>query len=281
MPLTPDRPCLALITLACAATAAALHVEAAHATRRDAVRLAAAAAAAVPGLAVAAGEAAPAYVPVKLSKEQVNNKLSKVPVVALVNEDDSPFLTNGQVGYFYLDPIEALRDKKLLEKSQPSARLKVVTLPEVYFPLVRGDQANLGGVLRVRPSRRQVVLANRALAYQRNDNQLLPKTLDEAKGQVPVFYSERVAYEGKDGAQSFPFFLSKDDLDGAYNELQAVTGGPKSEDGTMPIGLVRVATLDGLVDQMLSGEVDLTNAVLVGARSALNGVRSIVQDGAP
>ena len=52
-----------------------------------------------------------------------------------------------------------------------------------------------------------------------------------------------------------------------------------SEDGTIPIGLVRVATLDGLVDQMLTGEVDLSKAILVAARSSLNAVRSIVQDG--
>ena len=106
-------------------------------------------------------------------------------------------------------------------------------------------------------------------------------TLDENKGQVPVFYSEKVSYENKEGEQSFPFFLSKEDLDAAYAELQKIAGGPVSEDGTIPIGLVRVATLDGLVDQMLTGEVDLSKAILVAARSSLNAVRSIVQDGTP
>ena len=67
----------------------------------------------------------------------------------------------------------------------------MVTLPEVYFPLVRGEQGDLGGELRLRPSRRQVVLANRALQYNMKEGVVLPTTLDETKGQVPLFYSER------------------------------------------------------------------------------------------
>jgi len=227
---------------------------------------------------------------VQLTRPEIDGKLARVPVVALVNADDAPFLTNGRIGYFYLDPTEALLSLKLLQKNSPEARLKVITLPEVYFPLVRGEQADLGGDLRLRPSRRQIVWANRALAFQKNENSLLPKSLDEDKGQVPVFYSERVAYEDKSGEQSFPFFLSKDDLDAAYEELQRSIGGATasaaaaskfdgSSGGGIPIGLVRVATLDGLVDQMRSGEVDLTKAVVVAQRSALNAVRSLVTDG--
>ena len=76
--------------------------------------------------------------------------------------------------------------KKLIERDQPDARLKVVTLPEVFFPLVRGEQGNLGGELRLKPSRRQVVLANRALVYQKKETQLMATTLDENKGKAEV-----------------------------------------------------------------------------------------------
>ena len=88
------------------------------------------------------------------------------------------------------------------------------------------------------------------------------------------------SFEGKDGEQSFPFFLCKEDLDAAYDELQRAQGAPTSGEAGIPIGLVRVATMDGLVDQMLSGEVDLTKAVVVGARNSLQLIRSLVQDGA-
>jgi len=159
---------------------------------------------------------------VQLTRPEIDGKLARVPVVALVNADDAPFLTNGRIGYFYLDPTEALLSLKLLQKNSPEARLKVITLPEVYFPLVRGEQADLGGDLRLRPSRRQIVWANRALAFQKNENSLLPKSLDEDKGQVPVFYSERVSY-GEGASATFPFFLRKEDLDAAFVELQGAT----------------------------------------------------------
>jgi hypothetical protein len=67
------------------------------------------------------------------------------------------------VAYFYLDPTDALRELRVLRSSQPDARLKLATLDEVYFPLVLGDPKALGGSLRLRPSRRQIVYANRAL----------------------------------------------------------------------------------------------------------------------
>ena len=46
---------------------------------------------------------------VKLSRIQIESKLSRLPVVAIVNDEDSPYLTsaNGRIGYFYLDPMEA------------------------------------------------------------------------------------------------------------------------------------------------------------------------------
>lgn len=68
-----------------------------------------------------------ATAPVRLSRSQIDAKLSKVPVVALVNEDDAPFLTNGRIGYFFLDPSEAFLSLQVLKKKSPEARLKVVT----------------------------------------------------------------------------------------------------------------------------------------------------------
>ena len=153
-------------------------------------------------------------------------------------------------------------------------------MPEVYFPFVRGGEGDVGGELRLRPSRRQVVLANRALQAGGSEGQKLfmPTVLDEAKGQVPIFYSERVAF-GSEGRQTFPFFLCKEDLDAAYDEVTGATA-KKGDNSGIPIGLVRVATLDGLVDQMRSGAVDLSQSVVVGSRQALITVKQLAQEGA-
>ena len=69
--------------------------------RRDALRLAA--------VSAATNVAAPTFADepvVKLSRKQIESKLSKLPVLALVNEEDAPFLTGGggRIGYFFLDP---------------------------------------------------------------------------------------------------------------------------------------------------------------------------------
>jgi len=265
----------ALLLLCVGSAAAALHTP--SLPRREALRLAAIGGTAASAVLPAVADDAP----VKLSVKQIEGKLAKIPVVALVNDEDAPFLTGegGKVGYFFLDPTEALLSLRVLQRTSPGAKLKVVTLPEVYFNLVRGDSRELGGELRLRPSRRQVVLANRALQSNVKSGTFMPTILDEAKGQVPVFYSERVAF-GSEGSQTFPFFLVKEDLDAAYNELVAsgsIKGGGGTEGG-IPIGLVRTATLDGLVDQMLSGAVDLSQAVVVGSRQALVTVGQIVKE---
>ena len=84
---------------------------------------------------------------------------------------------------------------------------------------------------------------------------------------MPVFYSERVVLQEVDGV-AFPFFFSKDDLDaawqggsepggenaaGGFSEQPFGGASPgqkrrKNAEGKngIPIGLVRVATLEGV-----------------------------------
>ncbi|KAL1529640.1 hypothetical protein AB1Y20_000582 [Prymnesium parvum] len=226
-----------------------------------------------------------------LSVAQVDSKLRKVPVVAIVNGDDQPFFISRegsrQVAYFFLDPSEALMEYRQLIKTQPDAMLKVVGLSDVYFPLVANDVLDVGGSLRLRPSRRQIVWANRALQYNLPEGSMIPVTLSEEKGQVPVFYSEKVAFD-INGETRYPFFLRKEDLDIAFDALQT-KGALEAEDGkkvskangptSMPVGLVRVATLDGFVKQMRSGEVDLSQAIVVGSDDAIKLCKRLLADG--
>ena len=51
---------------------------------------------------------------------------------------------------------------------------------------------------------------------------MVPLTLTENQGQIPLFYSERVALTSADGATTkFPFYLRKEDLDRDFAQLAA------------------------------------------------------------
>jgi len=241
---------------------------------------------AVPPLAQAAQPELLTAAPVKgLSQRQVEQYLSVVPALAIVNEDEQPFFTGREargmrVAFFYLEPLDAIRELKLLKQSEPSARLKLTSLDQVYFPLVMGNPDEFGGTLRIRPSRRQIVEANRALQFNSPEGMVIPVTLDESKGQVPVFYSERVVLSSN-GVPKYPFFFRKDDLDAAFRKTEAVqsrgsASSSKEAPMGLPYGLVRVATLEGLVRQMQNGEVDLSDAVLVPSPQALEQARALI-----
>ena len=91
-----------------------------------------------------------------------------------------------------------MREQVLKQGGQPTAALKVIPLSEVYFPFVTSSDTpkadlqrkqELGGLLRLRPSRKQVVMANRAInANGGGGNGFLPTALDARNGQVTVLY---------------------------------------------------------------------------------------------
>ena len=74
----------------------------------------------------------------------------------------------------------------------------------------------------------------------------------------------------------------KEDLDLAFAKLQEASEEPRKRDRSsigIPLGLTRVATLDGFVKQMRSGEIDLTQAILVGSGDAVMLCKQLLVDG--
>ena len=205
--------------------------------------------------AALAFRALPALAATPLSAKEISAKLRPIPVCGVFVNGDQPIFTDsdGQtpVGYFYLESADALPAFKQAQANDQGVGFGVVSLADVYD--IVGDKS-IGGEMRVRPSRKAVVLANRILLP------LGKEVLDEKKGQVPLFYSERVALTGEGGADEFPFFFDKEDLDATFGRLQQ---------GELPIADVKVVTLDGLVKQMREGAVDFSTSVLVGSRASL------------
>ena len=128
----------------------------------------------------------------KLSDTEIKRLLQVLPAVALVNDQDQPYFTaregSTQVGFFYLDPKEALSEYKILQQKDPSeqSKLKLIPVSDLYFSYIVGEQFDLGGKLRLRPSRRQIVYANRALQFNSPPGALLPTTLSEQKGEQDI-----------------------------------------------------------------------------------------------
>ena len=58
-----------------------------------------------------------------MSKSQVETLLRKIPALAIVNADDQPFFTSTEgrtnVGYFFLEPTDALRELRQLQQADP------------------------------------------------------------------------------------------------------------------------------------------------------------------
>ena len=56
-----------------------------------------------------------------MSKSQVEALLRKIPALAIVNADDQPFFTTTEgrtnVGYFFLEPTDALRELRQLQQA--------------------------------------------------------------------------------------------------------------------------------------------------------------------
>jgi len=61
-----------------------------------------------------------------MSKSQVETLLRKIPALAIVNADDQPFFTSTEgrtnVGYFFLEPTDALRELRQLQQADPRSQ---------------------------------------------------------------------------------------------------------------------------------------------------------------
>ena len=187
-------------------------------------------------------------------------------------------------GYFYLDLTDALLAAPP-PKSRPTRASRRHT-----------DEAPLGarraGHPRrrppLRPSRR--IAANRALQFNVADNVLFPRPSTRRRARA-CLYSPPVRRRQR-RREPLPLLPIKEDLDAAYDQLAKEGKVPPETSSTkaagqgqgqasgIPIGLVRVATLDGLIDQMVTGEIDLSRSVVVGSQAALATIKQLVEEGA-
>lgn len=223
--------------------------------------------------------AAPAVAanPDALTREQIEEKLKQIPIVAVVNKEDSPYFTVANsktkqldTGFFYLDPTEAQVEQKLLKSRYDDVSVKLLSLAEVYFPYVRANKTELGGNLLLKGGREGMKTGNSIL-------DLFGGKLDSLRGDVPLFYYDKIVYETSNGRPVFPFFMDKQDLDNAWNQGFA----SKKEKGEIPLGLVGLITVDQLVDRCLEGiDPALKDAAIIPSTTYLTKYQKLSISGA-
>ena len=75
---------------------------------------------ALPAVLMPAASAAEPVSTTAMSKNEVEKRLAAIPVIALVNQGDSPFFTGREglnsLAFFYLEPTDALREPSRLQQ---------------------------------------------------------------------------------------------------------------------------------------------------------------------
>ena len=184
----------------------------------------------------------------KLSRAQIQEKLNRIPVFYVSNEEDLSILDQT----IYLSYEDAVAKAG----SSSNQKVKVTTLDQVMYPLVMKR-----GRMRMAPPPVEVsnaeakLMENNDVVYKLVPSQrALQATSDLGltleKGDVPLFAADRLAFASGSGPE-VPLFLEKDDCITSYKRLRSSSSSSKlPEEAT-----VRVTTLKNQLGSMEKGSL--------------------------
>lgn len=204
-----------------------------------------------------------------LSRDDIDKRLSRVPVFCVTNKEAAPYLTEMSAagkrsGFFFLSPqdaVEALNDIKAFD---PRASLNVLPLDQVWYDVAKtvaeadaAPQPTAGTstdmrLFRLRPLDSELEAATRFPSG--------PAAIKD-EGAIPLFYepSFKLAIDGR---EQQPYFFRLNDLATAY-EAQAQAGAQGMNDPPKPA----VASLTSIVNGWQTGTLP-ADALLVAASEA-------------
>jgi len=162
----------------------------------------------------------------KRAKLALNQKMSKVPVFLVTNENGAPFLNELPSGDYsalmFLFPAEA---KKMLDNvlkapngASSGARLTPTNLHRA-FNLAQQPPTSSGQLNRVTNRERTMKLQFKGPDNQGQAAKLLPAKLGKRAPSVPVYYVDGLVVK-HGGRNVHPLFLSKDDCNTAVAKLE-------------------------------------------------------------
>lgn len=186
----------------------------------------------------------------KLSRAQIQEKLNRVPVFYVANNDDSS-IAGEHIYFSYEDATSAA--------GSDDQKVKVTTLDQVMYPLVLKR-----GRMRMAPAPVEVSNAEAKLGENSSSDDvsfgLIPSqhALQAAselgftlqKGDVPLFAADRLAFASNSGPE-VPLFLEKGDCISSYKRLRGASSSSKlPEEAT-----IRVTTLNDQLRSMERGSL--------------------------
>jgi len=252
---SPTRLCV-LVVLLTTAPGTALVTDASVSRRDLLVRGAAAAPLVFRPVRPAAAESG-------LSREAIEAKLSRVPVFAVTNRNDQPYLTEvddrgRRSGFFFLDPREAIATYKDVKAVDPAASLSVVSLDSIWFRLPRSTEEALAApqpsagtstdirLFEVKPFDGEAPEANA----------ILKRTGRPALGAkiIPLFFSPSLTLP-VDGLEQRPYFFRLEDLKTSIGQDAA------------PV-TVEVTDLTTMVEQMAATSLSPPPLLVAAAEAA-------------
>ncbi len=233
----------------------------------------------------AQGSAAPAQAAAgPMSRQEVAERLSLVPVFAVVSQNGTPVVANVerdgrtiQVVSFWLDQAQAQKMLEQVKASNPEiasqAQVVPLSLGYAYEKSEEERAKNSNLYFEVVPRPADVEAAKQVLKETGQD---VPP---EAIG-VPLFYGrsgEGLLTIEQDGQEVVPFFFDRNDLRGALD--RAAAQNPDVVGKTQ----IEVTSLAIVVERMLApdAQADVQKIAFIPARSALEYIQSLARPANP
>lgn len=217
-------------------------------------------------------EDTPSFPP--LSQEEAQELLDNVPVYAVTEPDKGGLVLvrekgkDQEIAYFFFNPETANQVFAPLRQKNPEASWDVTRYPLglVWYELLhaKDDGSSAGVEYRLVPEGNDLMGARTILEQQAKQMGSEPPAIFQASSnEIPVFVDQFLRLQGSDGVETFPMYLSYNDLIMTLKQSAASTLGDEFE------AAITVVDLASLLQQM-AGEFgdaqnDWRNTMLVPA----------------
>eukprot|EP01038_Epipyxis_sp_PR26KG_P008864 gene8864-11957_t len=226
----------------------------------------------------------------KLSRREINTKLSQIPIFFITRTDINKdiesgsatylYLNNDNNGLFFLDKNDADTALKSLsiEKSSSTIGISASTLDEVYYPLIIRKQ-KIGSYMsnifsKADPNAKYKIIPSASQLLNVPNEWKSKNHVDS----VPLFRMKNLAFSKPEGLE-IPLFLRKEDAISSYQRLQDSKTNPDSK----PIEkvdvekMVQLASLDNIIDLFSSGGYESRPLEFYPSEKSINDAQNLYE----